>query len=187
MHSDVLNMRRQARVTCEIIKTMHAHLISYLEDNRDQIIENWLLEAEIPALQSDSTPQGSDSSGVPIEFLSHAFDRTLKVIESGKAPEGKTEGMHLDDILGTHCTCKQRTMGGRACIELHDSGLVAFLSVFETNWDTTHEFSEFDREHFADLINHALSGVISNEIEHCQYKHFRSDCPFVESHQHSNA
>ena len=60
-------------------------------------------------------------------------------------------------------------------MELHDSGLVAFLSVFDTNWDTTHEFSEFDREHFADLINHALSGMVSNEIEHCHYKYKRQD------------
>ena len=185
MHNDVLNMRRQPMSTYEIIKAMHAHLVSYLQDNRDQIIENWLLEAEIPAMRTDQASPAIGSAGVPIEFLSHAFDRTLKVIESGKAPEHTTDGIHLDDILGSTCTCKQRTMGGRVCMELHDSGLVAFLSVFETNWDTTSEFSEFDREHFSDLINHALSGVISNEIEHCQYKNFRSDCPFVDGHPNS--
>ncbi|MFQ3225798.1 MAG: hypothetical protein ACI8Z5_002063 [Lentimonas sp.] len=166
---------------------MHAHLTSYLQDNRDQIIENWLLEAEIPAMRTDQVSSRAGATGMPIEFLSHAFERTLKVIESGKAPKNKTDGMHLDDILGTTCTCKQRTMGGRVCMELHDSGLVAFLSVFDTNWDPTHEFSEFDREHFADLINHALSGVVSNEIEHCHYKNFRSDCPFVERHPSSRA
>ena len=185
MHNDMLNMRRQPMSTYEIIKAMHAHLISYLQDNRDQIIENWLLEAEIPAMRTDQASPAIGSAGVPIEFLSHAFDRTLKVIESGKAPEHTTDGIHLDDILGSTCTCKQRTMGGRVCMELHDSGLVAFLSVFETNWDTTSEFSEFDREHFYDLINHALSGVISNAIEHCQYKNFRYDCPFVDGHPNS--
>ena len=159
---------------------MHEHLISYLQDNRDQIIENWLLEAEIPPMHT-APPSETPPTGVPTEFLTHTFDRTLKVIQTGLAPvKCKTDGLHLDDILGSTCTCKQRTMGGRVCIELHDSGLVAFLSVFDTNWDTTNEFSEFDREHFADLINHALSGVISNEIGHCHFKNFRSDCPFVD-------
>ena len=167
---------------------MHARLISYLKDNRDQIIETWLLEAEIPSIHTDQTASTTCPAGVPVEFLAQAFDRTLDVIKSGTPPEQKIDGMHLDDILGVTCTCKQRTMGGRVCIELHDSGLVAFLSVFDTNWDASGEFSEFDREHFADLLNHALSGVFSSEIEHCHYKNFRSDCPFVSgpSNRHSS-
>ena len=166
---------------------MHAHLISYLRDNRDQIIETWLLEAEIPTIPTDEPSPPTCPAGVPLEFLAQTFDRTLDVIQSGTAPGKKAPGMHLDDILGVTCTCKQRTMGGRVCIELHDSGLVAFLSVFDATWDASGEFSEFDREHFADLINHALSGVFSSEIEHCHYKHFRSDCPFVTGSTNSNA
>lgn len=165
---------------------MHARLISYLKDNRDQIIETWLLEAEIPPMHADQPHSTTCPAGVPVDFLAQAFDRTLEVIESGKAPKQQRQGIHLDDILGVTCTCKQRTMGGRVCIELHDSGLVAFLSVFDQNWDASGEFSEFDREHFADLINHALSGVFSNEIEHCEHKHFRSDCPFVTGPPKSN-
>lgn len=166
---------------------MHTRLISYLKDNRDQIVETWLLEADIPTLPTDQPPAANCPSGVPLKFLVQAFDRTLDVIQSGQAPEQKAPGMHLDDILGVTCTCKQRTMGGRVCIELHDAGLVAFLSVFDSNWDASGEFSEFDREHFADLINHALSGVFANEIEHCQHKHFRSDCPFVSGPSNSHA
>jgi hypothetical protein len=166
---------------------MHARLISYLKDNRDQIVETWLLEAEMPTIPTDQPPSATCPTGVPLEFLTQTFDRALDVIASGQAPEKKAPGMHLDDILGVTCTCKQRTMGGRVCIELHDSGLVAFLSVFDANWDASGEFSEFDREHFADLINHALSGVFSSEIEHCHYKHFRSDCPFVIAPSNRNA
>lgn len=158
---------------------MHARLISYLKDNKDQIVETWLLEAEIPVLHNDQAGSSPRPTGVSVEFLAQSFDRTLNVIGSGKAPDKLEPGIHLDDMLGVTCTCKQRTMGGRVCIELHDSGLVAFLSVFDQNWDASREFNEFDREHFADLINHALSGVFSSEIEHCHYKHFRSDCPFV--------
>jgi hypothetical protein len=165
---------------------MHARLINYLKDNRDQIIETWLLEADIPALPTGQNALHNSTTGVPLTFLAQAFDRTLKVIASGTGTKNKRSGMHLDDILGVSCTCKQRTMGGRVCIELHDSGLVAFLSVFDSYWDKSAEFSEFDREHFADLINHALSGVFSSEIEHCQYKYFRSDCPFVADHTNSH-
>mgnify|MGYP001569881765 CR=1 FL=1 len=155
---------------------MHARLISYLKDNRDQIIENWLLEVDVPPANGS---EATDSGVVPLTFLTQAFDTTLQVIESGQAPNGSNEGMHLDDILGVTTACKQRCMGGRVCIELHDSGLTAFLSVFDTNWDAAGEFNEFDRENYADLINHALSGLFASEIEHCKYKHFRSDCPFI--------
>lgn len=158
---------------------MHERLISYLKDNRDQIIETWLLEAEIPAMHADHTTSNTPPASVPVEFFAHAFDRTVTAIESGQTPAPQTSGMHLDDILGDTCTCKQRTMGGRVCIELHDSGLVAFMSVFDASWDAAAEFSESDHKNFTNLINHALARVVSSEIEHCQYKNTRSDCPFA--------
>jgi hypothetical protein len=159
-------------------QVMHERLIRYLKDNRDHIVETWLLEAEVPQLNTCGEMSNASTTGVPLSFLTQAFDSTLKVIKNGQAPKQRTSGIHLDDILGVTCTCKNRTIGGRVCIELHDSGLVAFMSVLNSNWDATSEFNEFDREHFADLIHHALSGVFSNEINQCQYKRFRTDCPF---------
>ena len=166
---------------------MHERLISYLKDNRDQIIETWLLEAEITPIHTSHTPSTTTCpAGLPVEFLTQSFDRTVQAIESGQVSEELPAGMHLDDILGVTSTCKQRTMGGRVCIELHDSGLVAFLSVFDAKWDTAHEFSELDHEQFSELINQALSGVFSTEIKHCEYKNSRSDCPFAAGFPSSN-
>ncbi|ADE54480.1 hypothetical protein [Coraliomargarita akajimensis] len=159
---------------------MHEHLIGYLRDNRDQIIESWLTGANIPAADCEQSPDAIGS--VPLGYFADAFDSILQIIETGKAPTTLTQEIHLDDFLGVSCNCRTGSPSGRSgrvCIELHDSGLNAFLSVFEDDWDASHEFDKLDREKCADIINHALSGLISNEIEHCRYKDFRSDCPFI--------
>jgi hypothetical protein len=162
---------------------MHERLISYLKDNRDQILETWLLEAEIPALYGESADAPAD---VPLTLFAHAFERTLNVIQTGNSLKEETAfdisnlpDMHLDDILGVTCTCKLGAKGGRVCIALYDSGLIAFLSVLDSNWDADHEFNECDRTQYTHLINHALSTVFTYEIEHCQHKTQRSDCPFA--------
>lgn len=157
---------------------MHARFVSYLKDNRDQIIENWLLEAEIPL------PEGveleADTSGIiPLAFLSQAFDAVIQGMETGNLPPHRADDIHLNDFLGFTCSCKQRCFGGRVCMELHDSGLKAFLSVFDETWDADHEFNQLDRENCTTLINHALSGLIDKEIEICGHKEFRNDCPFA--------
>lgn len=155
---------------------MHARLVSYLRDNRDQIIENWLTEVEIPA------PIGSEESGggvVPYEFFTTAFDAVLEILEHGPGAKTSSDVLHLNRFLGVTCDCKARCFGGRVCMELHDSGLPAFMSVFDAIWDVEHEFNELDRECNKDLINHALSGFFGKEIELCHHKNFRSDCPFV--------
>lgn len=157
---------------------MHRNLVSYLKDNRDQIIENWLTEAEVPPPDNAENPTTA-TGVVPLAFFVHAFDAVVEVVRTGKLPPKREKSIHLDDFLGLTCTCKQRRFGGRICIELHDSGLKAFLSVFDDEWDTDHEFSNLDREDYADLINHALSGLIAREIEGCKFKQFRSDCPFI--------
>ncbi|HAV13404.1 MAG TPA: hypothetical protein DCX06_07955 [Opitutae bacterium] len=154
---------------------MHARLINYLRDNRDQVIENWLTEAEVP------TPNGkvSETGVVPYAFFADAFDSVVEIIESGKAPEKNDNLIHINSFIGATCDCKQRCFGGRICIELHDSGLSAFMSIFDEDWDCDHEFNQLDRTCCQDRINHALSGYFANEIEHCTRKDFRTDCPFV--------
>lgn len=163
---------------------MHTRLVSYLKDNRDQIIENWLTEAEIPAPKSDEA-ETLDMGVVPYAFFSNAFDCVVQIIETGAQKKPNPDIIHINAFLGTTCDCKQRCFGGRICIELHDSGLTSFMSVFDEDWDTDHEFNQLDRELSADLINHALSGFFSREIELCKRKDFRTDCPFVaQDHDH---
>jgi hypothetical protein len=163
---------------------MHARLVSYLRDHRDQVIENWLTEVEIPA-PIDSTEL--ESGVVPYEFFTTAFDASLNLLEHGPnyhthEPSCDPPGLHLNQFLGITCDCKARCFGGRVCMELHDAGLAAFMSVFADDWDAEHEFNELDRECSKDLINHALSGFFGREIETCHHKTFRSDCPFVAHH-----
>lgn len=158
---------------------MHARLVSHLRDNRDQIIENWLTEVDVPA---PNQSLDSDSGVVPYAFFTSTFDAVLKTLAAGSGTKPRTEGLRLNQFLGLTCDCRERCFGGRVCMELHDSGLHAFMSVFEDDWDAEHEFSELDRECSKDLINHALSGFFGREIEHCHRKTFRSDCPFVAHH-----
>lgn len=158
---------------------MHTRLVSYLQDNRDQIIENWLTEAEIPA--PAGSPIGA-SGVVPYEFFTTAFDAVLELIEQGPDGKRQTEILHLDRFLGITGECRARCAGGRICIELHEAGLHAFMGVFAEEWDAEHEFNELDRDCSKDLINHALSGIFDREIERCPEKSKRNDCPFV-AHQ----
>jgi hypothetical protein len=166
---------------------MHARLVSYLRDNRDQIIESWLTEADLPAPAPEAAASGPannkhDSAAVPgvapFTFFEQAFDAVLQVIQSGDSEVARDCAPQLGDFLGQTCECRARTFGGRVCMELHDSGMDAFLSVFHDEWDVTHEFSELDREICAEKINHALSGFFGHEVEHCPHKETRYDCPF---------
>jgi hypothetical protein len=155
---------------------MHTRLVSYLRDNRDQIIENWLTEVEIPApIES----KGADSGVVPYEFFTRALDAILDRIQHGSNAAIDKNVLHLNHFLGITCDCRERCFGGRVCMELHDSGLHAFMTVFDEEWDAEHEFSPLERESNKDLINHALSEFFGKEIELCQHKTLRNDCPFV--------
>jgi len=160
---------------------MHARLVSYLQDNRDQIIEKWLTEVEVPAPVESTNGEGGV---VPYEFFTAAFDAVLDVLKNGSEANTKKDMLHLDHFLGVTCDCKERCFGGRVCMELHDAGLEAYMSVFTEEWDAEHEFNELDRECSKDLINYALSGFFGEEIELCSRKTFRSDCPFVAHHDH---
>lgn len=160
---------------------MHTRLVNYLRDNRDQIIENWLTEAEIPPPQGNSADSAADGV-VPYTFFTGAFENVVQRLEQGPDAKNDSELTHLKAFLGLTCDCKQRCFGGRVCMELHDSGLTAFMSVFADDWDTDHEFNQLDRELGKDLINHALSGFFGKEIELCTHRIFRTDCPFTAAH-----
>lgn len=159
---------------------MHDRLVTYLRDNRAHIVEHWLTEAEIPP-PPERRAAGQTLGIVPLAFFEQAVDAVIEALRTGRTPGGQTdtaEAMHLDAFLGITCACEQRRFGGRACIELHDSGLKAFMTVFSEDWDTDHEFNALDRRCCEDRINHALSGLFYREIEHCKHRLLRHDCPF---------
>jgi hypothetical protein len=158
---------------------MRARLLSYLRDNRDQIIENWLTETEVPApIQSIGVAGGT----VPYEFFTSAFSAILDILANDTDSPPALEVQHLNCFLGKTCDCRERCSGGRVCLELHESGLRAYMSVFDEDWDAEQEFNERDRAHSKNLINRALSAFFGREIEHCSQKNLRNDCPFVAHH-----
>lgn len=157
---------------------MHSRLVSYLRDNREHIIENWLTEAEVPSPQGTASDKEVDGV-VPYTFFTGAFDHVVQRLERGPEAKDNKGRTHLHSFLGLTCDCKQRCFGGRVCMELHDAGLTAFMSVFADDWDTGHEFNELDRECSEDLINHALSGFFGQEVEDCTRRTSRTDCPFA--------
>ncbi len=184
---------------------MHERLVSYLRDNRDQIIERWLTEAEIPAPGGGGaparslphTPYAAEAAGsadpagvVPYAFFADAFEAILVRLGALPRSGGGEPVLRLRDFIGLTCACcarRQRPLGGRVCLELHDSGLAAFLSVFEQDWDTASEFNALDREYCADRINRAIAGLIADEINHCQDREARHDCPFAGTSLHVDA
>lgn len=183
---------------------MHTRLVSYLRDNRDQILENWLTEVDLPLPDLDSALGGCQGT-VPLAFLESAFERVLAriagepcnchghngqaVVDRHSAKKGgscESYGcsvlngeMHLDDFLNVTCACRIRRVGGRVCIELHLSGLRAFQSVFKDDWAAGEDFNEDERARCNELIHHALSSVFGEEVKNCEHRKERPDCPFA--------
>lgn len=158
---------------------MHERLVNYLRDHRDHIIETWLTEAEVPG----PGVARADPGVVPYQFFAQAFDEVLTTLERGaiKAPpEQPPAPSRMNAFLGLTCACRERCMGGRVCMELHDAGLSAFMAVFAHEWDTDQEFNAFDRQQNKEFINHALSGFFGKEIDLCAERLRRDDCPFVQ-------
>jgi hypothetical protein len=161
---------------------MHAHLLSYLRDHRDQIIENWLTEVEVPAPSNLLQANPTESGSVPYAFFEASFEAILAIIQNGpdaKAARSLEHSNQLNEFLGKSCECRERCAGGRVCVELHDSGLHAIMAVFGEEWDAEKEFSELDKARCKTLINKALSDFFSQEIQSCQHRTLRNDCPFV--------
>lgn len=156
---------------------MHERLAAHLQDNRDQIIESWLTEADVPAAPHAPDP---DRGFIPLLYLEGAFDAVLAILrrEEPWRSAATSPPVDLNDFLGSTCACKQRCFGGRVCMELHDAGLQAFLSVCDESWDPGGGGKAFDSQYTSDLINHALSGFFGRQIQTCKEKERRTDCPF---------
>lgn len=172
------DMLRQISWASGIIKDMNARLIGYLRDNRDQIIENWLTEVDVPASEAAYETK-HDEGIVPYAFFSEAFEAVIQVLESGDCEAARLGSPQLKNFIGQSCDCRRGQLSGRVCLELQDAGLNAFTGVLSQEWDTTNEFSPSDRGEFVDLIHHALSGFFGHEVDNCPRRSVRPDCPFT--------
>lgn len=155
---------------------MNQRLVSYLRDNRDFIIENWLTEADLPPPENASGCEGS----VPVAFLDGVFDRVLDRI-SGRHECHCQDHKHqvaFSQVLGVTCACQTHRLRGHVCLELHEAGARAFNAVFSDNWDAEGEFNQLDRESGLRQINEALAWIFGQEIFRCPKRIGKADCPF---------
>lgn len=155
---------------------MNKRLVSYLQDNRDFIIENWLTEADLPPPAGRAGCEGS----VPVAFLEGVFDRVVNRI-SGKrvSPYDENDRIEFNDVLGVTCACQTDRVRGHVCLELHEAGARAFASVFNDDWDPQGEFNELDREMSLRIINETLAAIFSKEIFRCHGRIDNLKCPFT--------
>ncbi|WP_269540693.1 hypothetical protein [Cerasicoccus fimbriatus] len=157
---------------------MNKRLTSYLRDNRDHIIENWLMESDLPPPTDRSECEGS----VPVAFLEGVFDRVLERI-SGSQPAchcgTANQKVELRQILGVTCACQTNRLRGHVCLELHEAGIRAFGAIMHDSWDAQQEFNDFDRENSLKAINEALAWIFSQEIFRCPHRVGKQDCPFT--------
>jgi hypothetical protein len=174
---------------------MLTHLICYLQDNRDQIIENWLTETEIPAAEpadtepadtepADTEPadtEPAEGGAIPYALFADAFNTVIQTLQNDNQPlPDRADRVNINHFIGLTCDCMKHGFDGRVCLELHETGLSAFMSVFDDEWDIDHEFNPLDRKLCSDRISHALSSFFSREIELCQGRESRPDCPFAQ-------
>ena len=157
---------------------MNKRLCSYLRDNRDHIIENWVMESDLPPPADHTECEGS----VPVAFLEGVFERILERI-GGEKPAchcvSESHKVELRQILGVTCACQTNRLRGHVCLELHEAGIRAFGAIMQDNWDSQHEFNEFDRENSLKAINEALAWIFGQEIFRCPHRVGKQDCPFT--------
>lgn len=156
---------------------MNQRLVSYLEDNRDFIIETWLTEADLPPPQGVNGCEGS----VPVAFLESLFDRVLDRLcgrENCHCPDEKRR-VQFREVLGVTCACQSNRLRGHVCLELHDSAVRAFQAVFVDEWDPEGEFNQFDREMGLRAVHESLSFIFGQEIFGCPKRVGNAKCPFT--------
>ncbi|NRA26690.1 MAG: hypothetical protein HRU10_05510 [Opitutales bacterium] len=186
---------------------MRAKLVEYLNDNKDQIIETWLTDLELPIPETkhsheekDCTCGGACASlkghsckptalvetqpalhgTVTVSYLSGAFEAITAHITSKGAISEWFDRPHFDQFIGITSTCSDNNLAGRVCIDLYSSGYRAFRSIFNNGWDSDEEFSDNDQDACMDLIQQALVSTLRQDIELCTLRAERADCPFAE-------
>ena len=151
----------------------HQALISYLRDNRSQILEVWLTEVEL------DPPKGTcvEHGGLPVIYLEHIFDATLSLLGSQKSAP-VTAFSNLSNYLGKTLDCHTNNSQSLACFEILTAGYKAFASILNPEWDCAGEFTEDEHDFYNNLVKKALTATMHFEIQKCAECAQKSDCPF---------
>ncbi|MEM7792522.1 MAG: hypothetical protein AAF546_14050 [Verrucomicrobiota bacterium] len=144
---------------------MHQHLISYLKDNRDHIIENWLTETQVPAF-SEEYESIDLRKLLHLDFYRRAFETVLISISTKKSPFFFSRAIHISCQLSIGRFRRKQSFVGQIQKGLHEAGLKAFMSVFKDDWDAGSEFSRTDRKYLEDLIGRSLAEFLVTEVAH---------------------
>jgi len=157
---------------------MHLHLAQYLKDHKEHILEHWITEADVPSMTHCNC--SSQSEGIiPLSYLEYSLGQVIHHLEIGHFNTHLANETHLNDFLGHTCVCRDNT---RVCTEIRDSGYVAILSIFSSDWDADHEFDDIDREYASNRIGQILTEFFKSEITLCAEAQDRRDCPFRTGH-----
>ncbi|MEM1222459.1 MAG: hypothetical protein AAGH40_06815 [Verrucomicrobiota bacterium] len=142
---------------------MHQHLISYLSDNRDHIIENWLTETQVPEF-SEGPEEMELREILHLDFYKRAFESVLTSISTKKSPFFFSRAIHIGRHLSIGRFRKKYGFIDQVQNGLHEAGLKAFMNVFKEDWDAGSEFSRTDRKYLEDLIGRSLSDFLVTEM-----------------------
>jgi len=129
---------------------MHEHLIGYLKDNRDQIVENWLMAANPGALAGEE--KNENDSLVSLDFLMEIFDVIIDLIKYERTPREVSQKAHSHNPISPTTPTKQDTLAERLCGELCQSGISAFKSVTDETWDSASEFEASTKAYHTEII-----------------------------------
>lgn len=110
-------------------------LASYLRDNQDEVIENWLTGAAIP--EGESLPRGAEHA--LLEELTIAFEQVMDALV-GKVPNRRHNRQWAPSLL-------------------LQAGVEAFAGVLAEEWDVDAEFSASERAEAIHTIERLLQQI----------------------------
>lgn len=153
---------------------MRDRLSSFLRDNRAQIIELWITEADLPPPYEEDSERGS----VPICFLEDMFEELIVRLHS--QDNSRRLRSHLSDFAQTTFTCRNNNEEScLGCIEIRRAGENAFASVLSEDWDADHEFTLEERANLMSEIRSILAKLACLEMDVClSDDSLKKLCPF---------
>ncbi len=145
------------------LANVQERLVSYLEDNQDQIVESWLTGAVVPECLCNMP--AADCDRALLRFIKGAMEAVLLQLGGHTPPNGGwTRGERLLELLDATgwCPCDGSQAG--LCAQLRQAGSSAFESVLSDVWDSSGEFSPEERAQALQLIDMALATFVNPAV-----------------------
>lgn len=148
---------------------MQQKLTTFLRDNADQIIENWLAETALAPVNPATQSIGEISyTAINELFLATVtyLENPCKPISLHESPQSRPEEHFSCDLVLP------------ACSELYRSGQLAMVDAIHELTADAAEFSLEELCQFEQLIQQSLAIVMQQQIHHCKIAEHANFCPF---------